>query len=95
MKLQFDFIKDSKQGVIELDVFTRILKGEFYDDEEVRIERPGSYILGEEYVGLAKAGSSVFDPVWNCARCVWVNGKKTRMQFRSNIVWEDRITGWS
>ncbi len=92
MKLQFDFIQDSKQGVIELDVFTRILKGEIYDSEEVRKDFDGSYGIGAEYVGVALAGSSTSDEVWNCVKCTWINNHKTKLQFKANISWDSRIS---
>lgn len=93
-KLSFDLIKDSKQGVIELETFNRILQGDIYDYEEIRMDKPTDYTNGFEYVGLAPTGSSIFDPVWSCVRCTWVNMKKTRMQFRANMPWDLRINGW-
>ena len=95
MKLQFDFVKDAQQGIIEMDVFTRLLKGEIYDTEEVRKESPSDYSNGFEYVGVALSGSSIYDPVWNCCRCTWESFKKTRIQFRKNISWDQKDLGWN
>ena len=82
-------------GVIELDAVTRILNGQFYDNEEVRIDRPTLFDNAFEYVAVAPDGSKTSDPVWYCIRCTWVNNRKTRLQFRENIAWDDRAQGWS
>ncbi len=94
MKLQFDFIRDTKQGIIELNVFTRLLEGEIYDFEEIRKDSPLDYTDGYEYVGLAPSGSSIADPVWSCIRFTWENSRKTRMQYKADMTWNNRTQGW-
>lgn len=79
----------------EVDVFTRLMNGLIWDEEEVRYDRPDSYRNTWAYVGLAKAGSSVLDPVWSCIRRSYDGrGKVYRDQFRANMVWNDRANGW-
>lgn len=84
-----------KSYIIEVSDFTRILKGEFEDNEEVRIDRPVDWTDGYEYVGVAPAGSSPNDTVWSCLRCKWLNNRKERIQFRSDIAWSNRTQGWN
>ncbi len=84
-----------KQAIVEMDVFTRIMKGEFWDDEEVRYLRPLNYRNSFAYVGLAPSGSSVLDPVWSCVRRSYdANGKCYRDQFQSNIPWVEVENNW-
>ena len=83
-----------KFAYIELDVFTRILASQFWDNEEVRVSKPSAYTDGYEYIAVADSGSSPTEPVWSCVRCTWVNNKRTRIQFRKNLSWADRSEGW-
>lgn len=76
------------------DTFTRILQGQINDNEEIRCEKPMSYALGYEYVGLGPDGANTADPVWDVVRVEWVSSKKTRMQYRADISWDDRAIGW-
>ncbi len=85
----------SNYSIVEQDVFTRIMKGEFLDGEEVRYDRPIDYRAAWAYVGVAKAGASILDMVWNVIRRSYdANGKCYRDQFRANIAWSDRANGW-
>ena len=85
-----------KTAVVEMDTFTRIIKGEFWDFEEVRYDRPSAYSNSFAYVGVATQGSSILEPVWSCIRRTYdENGKVVRDQFRQNIAWSDRFTGWN
>lgn len=85
----------SRSQIEEIDVFTRIMQGEFWDEEEVRYDRPASYVNTWAYVGLAAKGASVLDPVWACVRRSYnANGKVYRDQFRENIAWNERANGW-
>lgn len=77
------------------DDFTRIVQGQFNNNEEVRIDRPGNYAGGFEYIAIAPTGSSTASAVWSCVRCTWSGGHKVRMQYLENIAWDDRaIAGW-
>lgn len=93
-RLHYDLVADRKTADLELDVFTRILTGQIYDNEEVRMDKPESYNNGFEYCGVAELGSDPSLPVWNCIRCTWMNNRKVRMQYRSNIIWNNRSGGW-
>lgn len=74
--------------------FTRILNGQLNDTEEMRLEKPMSYGMGFEYVGVGPNGANTADLVWNVVRCEWIDSKKTRIQYRNNIAWDDRAIGW-
>ena len=76
------------------DTFTRIMQGQYNNNEEVRFEVPTSYMNNYEYVAVAPVGSLPTEPVWSCVRCEWVNNKKTRLQFRQSVSWIDRSIGW-
>lgn len=80
-----------KRAIIETDTFTRLLKGEVYDDEELRKDVSGAY----EYVALAKDGSASSAAVWYCVRVTWQDGHKTRMQYRADIRWDQKDQGWN
>ena len=80
-----------KYADVELDTFTRILTSQIYDTEEIRKDWDYPF----EYVAIADIGSDTSLPVWNCIRCTWDNGHKIRVQFKSNISWDNRINGWS
>lgn len=82
-------------STVEYDFFTRIMKGEFWDDEEVRYDRTNNRANAFEYCGVAPAGSSPLDPVWMCVRrCYDSQGKPYRDQFRKSISWSARTEGW-
>ncbi len=88
-------LDSSHSQIEEQDVFTRIMNGEFWDEEEVRYDRPSSYCNTWAYVGLARAGSSILDPVWACVRRSYdANGKVYRDQFKANMAWSERANGW-
>ncbi len=89
-RLRFDLVSDRKSADLELDVFTRLLTGQVSDGEEVRKDWEGNF----EYVGLAEAGTNPEAPVWNCVKCTWVNGRRVRFQFKSNMSWTNRTMGW-
>ena len=72
------------------DKFTRILQGQFNNNEEAR--RDWSYPY--EYVAIAPNNSLTTDLVWACVRCTWNNNHKERWQYRENISWNDRSLGW-
>ncbi len=88
---------DSQTSQIEqIDIFTRIMNCEFYDEEEVRYDRPDNYINTAAYIGVALAGSSILDPVWACVRRLYDGrGKVYRDQFRMKMAWNDRANGWN
>lgn len=79
------------QSDIETDIFTRMLTNQIFDTEEIRKDWTSQY----EYVGIAALGSDTSLPLWNCVRCTWTNGHKTRIQFRSKVVWDNRYIGWN
>lgn len=86
---------NGKTAVTELDYFTRIMNGQFWDFEEVRYDRPLDYANAYAYVGVAPAGSSADAAVWCCVRRSYdLNGKCVRDQYRSDIAWTARTTGW-
>jgi len=74
--------------------FTRILTGQFKDNEEVRLDKPAFYLNSFEYVGIALVGSSIEDDVWDVVRVEWLNNRKIGILFRSAISWADRAVGW-
>lgn len=84
-----------KNGLIELDVFTRMLNDQIHDNEEVRLDKPMDYASGYEYMGVALKDSPIDLDVWSCIRRTWNQGHCIRMQCRTDIAWEDRIFGWS
>ena len=87
-----------KTGIIELDIFTRMLREEIYDYEEVRLVQPsyGAYWNTFSYMGLAIAGSPIDQPVWNVIRkTIDGGGRTSRIQFRENIKWTEYALGWS
>jgi hypothetical protein len=77
-----------------VDTFTRIQTEQFHDTEEVRIDKPTLYDGTFEYIGLATAGSSTASLSWNVVRVSWVLNRKTRLQYRANISWDNRTSGW-
>ncbi len=84
-----------KEAMVEMDTFTRIMKGEFWDFEEVRYDRPMDYKDAYAYIGVAPAGSPTTDFVWFCIRRTYnAFGKVARDQFRSNMAWDDRASNW-
>jgi hypothetical protein len=86
----------SRSQIEEIDVFTRLLTGQIWDEEEVRYLRPTSYINTWAYVGVAKSGASPLDPVWSCIRRSYDGrGKIYRDQFRESIAWTDVESGWN
>ncbi len=88
-------LDSSRSQIEEVDVFTRIMNGQFWDEEEVRYDRPSSYINTWAYVGLATSGTSVLDPVWSCVRRSYDGqGKVYRDQFRTKVAWSERANGW-
>lgn len=88
-------LDSSRSQIEEMDVFTRIMRGEFWDEEEVRYDRPSDYRNAWAYIGVAVAGASPLDPVWSCVRRAYdANGKVYRDQFRSNVCWTERTNNW-
>lgn len=76
------------------DTFTRLLQGQFYNTEEVRISRPTSFSNGSEYVGAAPTGSATSETIWKVVKCTWENYHKTRLQYREGISWDNKEFGW-
>lgn len=86
---------NGRQGTIELDTFTRMLKDEFYDNEEVRMDKPEAWANSYCYMAIAPTGSSIYAPVWSCIRKTFnADSKGIRMQYRENIAWADHTIGW-
>lgn len=83
-----------KTGTVELDVFTRLLNNQLYDNEEIRVDRPVDLTADFEYVAVATAGSSPDDPVWSCIRRSWINKHVVRIQYQSGIPWTYKELGW-
>lgn len=79
-----------------LDTFTRLKLGHIYVTEELRYDRPVSYVNSFSYCGVAIAGSATSDLVWNVTRVTYnANQRATREQYRANISWDNRTVGWS
>ena len=77
-------------------VCTRILTGHILDTEEVRKDTPTSFINGFEYIGLALDNSLTNTAVWSIVRISYDSrGRQTRIQYRTNMSWDDRTTGWN
>jgi len=74
--------------------FGRILNEQFHNNEEIRIDRPYTYDNTFEYIAVAPSGSNTSEAIWNCIRISWVANRQTRIQFRSNVVYDDRTQGW-
>ena len=88
-------LDSARYQIEEQDVFTRIMRGEFWDEEEVRYDRPLNYANAAAYIGIAAAGSSVMDPVWCVVKRSYdANGKVYRDQFRSKVSWTERTNNW-
>ncbi len=81
---------NGRKGTIELDTFTRMLNSQIRDNEEVRMDKPDSWLNGAEYMGVAPSGSSITDTVWACIKRTWFNNRCIRVQFKENMAWVDR-----
>lgn len=75
--------------------FGRILNEQFNDNEQVLVDVPQSFDNTFEYVGVANNTASPSDPVWMVIRVTWILNRKTKMQFRSSVIWNNRTLGWS
>lgn len=83
-----------KRAIVETEVFTRILAGHINDDEELRREAVSYDGNGFEFVGIAPSGSRTDLDVWCVVRATYENGRKTRLQYRPLIRWDQRGQGW-
>ena len=90
MSLLTERLGYARTATVELDTFTRICKGQFYDNEEIRKFYSGAY----EYICIAPIGSAISDPVWNSVRVTWLNNRKIRMQYQENMTYSDITNGW-
>lgn len=81
---------NGKEGIVEVDTFTRMLNNQIYDSEEMRLERGSDLTLSYEYMGIAPSGSSTSLPVWSCIRKTWANSRCTRVQYKDNIAWSNK-----
>lgn len=68
MSLVASSLGNGLHEIKEADLFTRILTNQFEDNEEVRYDMPDTQVNTWAYIGVAKAGSSILDPVWACMR---------------------------
>lgn len=76
--------------------FARILAKEPLDVEEVRIDGLDNLVSGFIYTGYATEGSLTSAAVWLVVRVSMnANENPTRIQYRNNVVWDNRATGWS
>lgn len=84
-----------RRAIVEADTFTRIIAGQFYDDEEVRRD-VGEYAGPRyEYVGVAVTGSLSSENKWCVVRATFnEQSRMSRMQYRANISWDQREQGW-
>jgi hypothetical protein len=95
MSLLHTNIGNGQADIVEMDTFTRIMRCQYWDTEEVRYDPPSSYINNWSYVAVAPSGSSILDPVWACVRRSYdARGKVFRDQFRKNIAWSERFNNW-
>lgn len=74
--------------------FGRILNEQINENEEIRLDSPNSYDGTFEYIGVAPIGSLSSSNVWMIIRVSWVNNKKVRFQYRSNVIWDNHTQGW-
>ena len=93
-RLHYDLVADRKSADIETDVFTRICTEQFFDTEEVRMDKPQTFDGTFEYVGVAETGSATSDAVWQIIRVTWTANRPTRRQFQPDMIWDDRTQGW-
>lgn len=82
-------------GLVESDIFPRILNEEPLDTEEMRKDTPLSLQSSYSYSGLAVAGSLTSASVWSVVRFSYdSNGAESRLQYRTNLSWDGRASGW-
>jgi hypothetical protein len=94
--------KVDAEGDVQVDVnnfpslstFDRLVNERYNDNEEVRMDKPQTFNGTFEYVAFAIAGSPTSSLVWQCLRVEWDLNRRTRMQFRPNISWDNRTIGW-
>lgn len=75
--------------------FGRILNEQFNDNEQVLFDKPQTFDGTYEYIGVANNTASTSDPVWMAIRVSWLLNRRTKMQFRTSLVWDNRVAGWS
>ena len=71
--------------------FRRVLKAEPDAGEEMRREETSDF----DYAGLAADGTATSALAWDVVRFTKTSNVITRIQFREDIVWDDRASGWS
>lgn len=82
----------SQRAQVQKSLFTRLIKFEPLDTEEVRSEETPL----DRFHGFAPDGADPADPVWAVARFykgLFDEIERTRM--RTDIAWTDRSSGWS
>lgn len=82
-------------GLVESDIFPRILNQEPLDTEEMRKDTPLSLQDAYSYTGIAVAGSLTSASVWSVVRVSYdSNGSESRIQYRTPVAWDSRSSGW-
>ena len=76
------------------DAFSRILKGNIYNEEVVLKDSPVDFNNGFEYIGIATNAATIDNAVWSITRWSWINNRVVEIRFRNNIKWSERSLGW-
>lgn len=87
---------NGRWGVVGLDGAARLLNNDLLDTEEIREDTPINLINTYSYKGLATAGTATSSAVWSIVRYSFdSNGQLSRIQYRTDVVWDSRASGWS
>lgn len=82
---------NGQAALYETETFTRMMKGEVLDSEEIRKYWAGPY----EYTCLAPLGTPIDDPIWSAVRTTWLNNKIVRVQYQENMTYSNITDGWT
>lgn len=83
-------------AMIDADDAKRIMHDAMYDNEEMRLDVPEICIDTFSYKGVAADGSATSAAVWSILRVTWNSvGRESRFQFRENVSWDERASGWA
>lgn len=80
---------------VPVPIVTRILRGEIYSGEEWRSDTPVQLFNSFSYMGIAKKDSNTAASIWDVIRFSYDgNGNESRKQYRTQIAWDNRASGW-
>lgn len=74
--------------------FTRILNGQFADNEQVLRDTPNTtFANASEYIGVALATALTSDSTWNIIRVLYdANGNEYKKSIKLAVIWDNRTT---